>query len=317
MANDSNVPVSTKHFDKKTGQPFKLGLIPTPPEKLAQVERFQAESRAEIPLAVAFYPKLQMWGNNQYGDCVSAQEAFAKACCGVQLTDDELIAWAGQHNLLNGANLTDVMDLLKSSPFSVGSHNYGDGPYQSVDFTNEDAVVAAIAQNKAPLNIAIDHTALSSDAGNQMAWSSVNVQGKYTNYDHCVAIAGYGPAKILYPLYGGQVPAGMDPEKRVFPLFTWSTIGLVDLSFFQAATSEMYVRNPTTTTDGAPGPDPIVVPNLDPTPTPPPTPVPPTPAPPTPVPVPPSPGLKLPVWVVAIGAAVGLIAGFFIGRAIK
>lgn len=304
--NENKVPVSKTHFDKATGQPFKLGLIPTPPEVQANVARFcAADERAAIPTAVAFNPKLQMWGNDQYGDCVSAQEAFAKACCGIQIPDDGLITWAGNHDLLNGAMLTDVMDLLAKDPFVLNDHKYGDGPYQSVDYKDESAVCAAIATFKAPLNIAIDHSALPSGAGNQMGWYSLDVSGSYTTYDHCVGISGYGPAKFMFPLYGAQVPTGVDPEKIVFGLFTWKTIGLVDVSWFQAACSEMYVRNPTTTTDGAPGPDPILVPGPDPVPPPPP------PVPPTPVP---TPGLSFPWWVTASALAVGLVAGVLLAK---
>lgn len=311
---DNEVPVSSTHFDEKTGQPFKLGLIPTPPEVQAKVARFCAPERAAIPTAVAFNPKLQMWGNDQYGDCVSAQEAFAKACCGIQISDSDLISWAGRHGLLNGAMLPDVMDLLVRDPFALGGHRYGDGPYESVDYNDESAVCAALATYKAPLNIAIDHSALPSGAGNRMGWYRLDVTGSYRNYDHCVGISGYGPAKFMFPLYGAQVPAGLDPDKIVFGLFTWKTIGLIDISWLQAACSEMYVRKPTTMTDGAPGPDPIVVPGPDPVP--PVPPVPPTPPVP-PVPVPPKPVLELPWWTVAIGVGAGLIGGFFLGRASK
>ncbi len=296
MSDDKPVPESKTHFHEATGKPFKLGLIPTPPEKVAQVSRFRA-SRAAIPKAVAFNPKLQMWGNDQYGDCVSAQEAFAKACCGVQISDQALISWADKHDLLNGAMLPDVMELFAQDPIMVDGHRYGDGPYQSVDYTDESAVCAALAQYKAPLNIAIDHSALPSGAGNQMGWYRLNVSGHYRSYDHCVGISGYGPASFMFPLYGAQVPAGVSPDKIVFGLFTWKTIGLIDISWLQAACSEMYVRNPTTTMDGVPGPAPIVVPGPDPIP-----PIPPVP------PVPPTPinGLPWYAWVAIAG--VGALA---------
>lgn len=309
MAEDT-IPKSKTHFSKETGQPFKLGLIPSPKEKVAQVPRFRA-SRATIPKAVAFNPKVQMWGNDQYGDCVSAQEAFAKACCGVQISDQTLISWANSHNLLNGAMLTDVMDLMAQDPIVLNGHKYGDGPYQSVDFTSEVAVCSALATYKAPLNIAIDHSALPSGAGSQMGWYSLNVSGSYQTYDHCVGISGYGPASFMFPLYGAKVPAGVDPDKIVFGLFTWKTIGLIDVSWLKAACSEMYVRNPTTKTDGVPGPDSIVVPGPDPIPPPAPPvpPVPPTP----PVPVPPVPTpSKIPWGYLSVFGA-GLLLGTGLG----
>ena len=40
--------------------------------------------------------KISMWGNDVHGDCVTAEEAFAKACNNPEIfiSDAEVIAWA-------------------------------------------------------------------------------------------------------------------------------------------------------------------------------------------------------------------------------
>ena len=46
--------------------------------------------RRKAPAQFAYVPKqLSMWGNDQYGDCVSAEEAFAKACYSPEIFIDD------------------------------------------------------------------------------------------------------------------------------------------------------------------------------------------------------------------------------------
>ena len=46
-----------------------------------------------------------MWGNAIDGDCVTAEEAFAKACAQPEIfiPDAEAVAWATAGGFLNGA----------------------------------------------------------------------------------------------------------------------------------------------------------------------------------------------------------------------
>lgn len=252
---------------------FRRGAHRAPPHKLLAVPPFRKTAPAPLQYAV-IPPKLAYWGNNQYGDCVSAEEAFAKACFWKEIlvSDATVIAWARDHGFLDGADLPEVMDAMRSKGFADGAQLYNDGPYQGVDYSNEAVLQAAIATG--PVKIAIDADALPSGAGNNQGWYAFG-KGRYPNTDHCVSLCGYGPCSWLFPLLGVAVPAGADPSKVCYLLFTWSTIGVVDHDWIMGTCTEAYVRIPTT----------IGVPPL-PDPVPPAPPVPPTPIPPGPAPAP-------------------------------
>ena len=67
--------------------------------------------------------QISMWGNDVHGDCVTAEEAFAKACNNPEIfiSDDEVIAWATKHGVLEGAYLTQVMTWMQNDGFADGS----------------------------------------------------------------------------------------------------------------------------------------------------------------------------------------------------
>jgi hypothetical protein len=244
---------------------FPRGLKPTPRHKLAAAVPFQP-TRAAIPTQVAYVPaKLSMWGNSQYGDCVSAEEAFNKAVSGIFVQEAEVISWARQNGYLNGADLGEVMDSMARRGFAQDSHVYGDGGYKSVDYSNESVLQTALAI--APVKIGIDANALPSGAGNANGWHSFGGRpGEYRNEDHCVALAGYGPASYLFGQLGVALPAGVDGAKPCYLLFTWSTIGVVDHDWIMSTVGEAWVRSPSTTIDGQaipdPGPKPVPAPTV-------------------------------------------------------
>src|SRR6185437_16008047 len=226
--------------------------------------------------------KLDMWGNDQYGDCVTAEEAFAKATYQPEIfiPTATVTAWASKHGVLNGADLSQVMDMMQNDGFVVGSQQYNDGKYSGVDYSNETVLQSAISQG--PVKIAIDANALPSGAGNNQGWYSLG-HGNFPNTDHCVALCGYGPAGWLYQQLGVPLPSALSASQPGYLLYTWSTIGFVDHKWIMSTCVEAWVRNPTT----------VGVPPLTP-------PVPPTPpTPPTP-PVPPAPG----TWPTALPASI-------------
>lgn len=236
------------------------------------------------PTQFAIVPKtLSMWGNSTYGDCVSAEEAYAKACfalmCGLPetfITEQEVINWANSHGFLNGANLTDVMDSMAKSGMTDASGTiYDDGPYSGVDWSNEPVLQSAITVG--PVKLGIDADALPSTAGTANGWYTIST-GTFGSEDHCVATSGYGSAEYLFGQLGVAVPSGLDPTTIGYLLFTWSTIGFVTHGWLMGTVGEAWLRNPTTTGQ-APAPTPAPTPTPVPTPTPMPTPTPsPTPA---------------------------------------
>jgi hypothetical protein len=246
---------------------FKRGARPSPAHKIKAAPKFRAGGRAaEFCIVPA---RLDMWGNDQYGDCVTAEEAFAKACHEPEIFIDAntVISWARSNGYLNGADLTSVMDSMIQSGFAVGSQKYNDGRYSSVNYRDENVLQTAIAVG--PVKIAIDANALPNGAGNDQGWYALG-GGNYPNTDHSVALCGYGSAQFLYSKLGVPLPSGLSATTTGYLLYTWSTIGFVDHPWLLGTCTEAWVRQPTTV--GVPPlPDPV-----------PPTPIPPTPIPPTP-----------------------------------
>ncbi len=260
------------------------GASPSP--RWAAFIRPHFQARIEgIPASFGTVPKqLDCWGNCDYGDCVSAEECYKLAAYSVQMGATEtfvpgntIVAWASSHGFLNGANLTDVMDAMAADGISVNGVVYKDGPYSSVDFTNDATLSAAIYQGPVKIGIAADQleSAVNS-TNNQNGWFLTGARADQ-NEDHCVCLLGYGTPAQLAALLGVQVPSGVNPASRCYLLGTWGTIGVIDQSSLVNICSEAWLRTPSTIP--APVPTPTPVP-----PTPPPTPPPPTPPTPTPTP---------------------------------
>lgn len=265
---------------------FLRGALPSPRHRLISAEPFQPTLAA--PPQFAIVPaRLSMWGNDQYGDCVTAEEAFAKACYSPEIfiDDNTVIAHARKHGTLNGATLVDVLDTFQNDGFVVGNQQYNDGKYKGVDYSKESVLQSALAIG--PVKIAIDANALPPGAGNVMGWYKAG-RGNYPNTDHCVALCGYGPAAWLFQQLNVPLPSALTNASG-YLLYTWKTIGFVDHLWLMGTCVEAWVRNPTT----------IGVPPLEPPPEPPtPTPTPP----PGPAPVP----FEAPVYDVTIS---GMMVG--------
>ena len=103
-------------------QSAKRGAIPANRHALAAAAPYSAE-RVEAPPTYIVIPRqLSFWGNYNYGDCVTAEEAFAKACSNPEIfiSEDDAIAWATRHGVLNGAYLTTVMTWMETDGFPSG-----------------------------------------------------------------------------------------------------------------------------------------------------------------------------------------------------
>src|SRR6185437_6145290 len=105
----------------------KRGAIPSPRSALAAATPHAVVAGA--PLHHLSKPhQLSMWGNDVHGDCVTAEEAFAKACHHPEIfiPEADVIAWASRHDVLEGANLPPVMTWMQDDGFVEGSHSYHD-----------------------------------------------------------------------------------------------------------------------------------------------------------------------------------------------
>ena len=231
----------------------KRGAFPSPRSVLAAAVPHTAPAGAPPATFITIPQKISFWGNYSNGDCVTAEEAFAKACHDpeVFIADDEAIGWATRHGVLNGANLTQVMAWMQEDGFLDGSFTYDDGPFRSVDWTNAGLLQSAISQGPVKLGVAGDQldgtwwAAGSSAAGGKSGWFATGYH-QDTNYDHCVTLCGYGSISWLAQQLNVQVPAGIDGTKPGYALFTWDSIGIIDVPSMIAITAEAWLRVPTT-----------------------------------------------------------------------
>jgi hypothetical protein len=227
---------------------FPRGARPTPRHKLLAAIPHQLTG--PTPPQVIVVPSfLEVWLNDTYGDCVTAEEAFAKAAYSVmnglpetKITDATVMAFCNKYNVLNGADLTQVMDAMISDGFHQDA-GYKNGPYTSVDYSNESVLQNAISLG--PVKTGIDANALPGGAGNKNGWgASGGRPGQFSNEDHCVALCGYGPSAALFQALGAPVPSAFPASG--YMLFTWATIGVVDHAWIMSTVGEAWLRNPTT-----------------------------------------------------------------------
>jgi hypothetical protein len=141
---------------------------------------------------------MSYWGNDTYGDCVSAEEWWAKAVYPIWydktktplvMSSQSCVQWAFVHGYLFGADLTSVMDSMASSGPNWNGTTYTDGPYVSVDYTNRTTLCSAIFQG--PVKLGVAAGPLQNVVNGANGWFLVNA-GKDTNYDHCIGVWGYG-----------------------------------------------------------------------------------------------------------------------------
>lgn len=253
---------------------FKRGARPTPRHKLlATIPHVPHAAPVQWPPTLASF--LEMWLNDQDGDCVTAEEAAAVAQYSVvnglpesKITDATVLAFCNKFGFLDGANLTDVMDKMISDGF-IQDGGYKDGPYAGVDYSNETVLQSAIAVG--PVKIGIDADALPSGAGNGQGWFAFGGSpGQFSNEDHCVGLWGYGPIAYLVQLIQSTFGVTLAPPANApasgYIIYTWSTVGIVDHAWIMSTCGEAWVRNPTTV-GVSPAPNPLPPPPPPPGPT--------------------------------------------------
>ncbi len=257
---------------------FKRGARPSPRHRLAAATPHRTTAAPACFLRVP--TQLSMWLNDVHGDCVTAEEAFAKACCGILISDEEVLAWATAHDVLEGADLASVLSAMQADGFAQDQNAYDDGAPSSVDWTDVGALASAIFSGPVKIGVAADQIQNMPDVGAKNGWIA-NDFTVDSNYDHCVGLCGYGTVAWLAEQFDVPVPASVDGATPAYALFTWSTIGIITRDSLLAICGEAWLRNPTTRIvgDNPPTPDAVTI-AQDPTPTPTPTPSPaPTPAP--------------------------------------
>lgn len=260
------------------------GVSPTAKGKAAALRFPRFALSATPPASFGVIPsQLSYWGNDVDGDCVSAEEAAAKAVWSLYATgaelfipSDTLTSWAAKHGFLNGADLSEVVLAMATDGIVVNGTTFTDGTPSSVDWTNAATLQAAIATG--PVKIGVDGDPLEQVVGTTNGWFGQGLTGR--NEDHCIGLIGYGTIAQCYQFLGVAMPPAAQAVSTQpgYLTFTWSTIGVLDWASIQNITSEAYVRTPTTpqqpvvTPTPAPTPAPVPVPTPSPSPTPAPAP---------------------------------------------
>ena len=224
------------------------GAKPTSPERIAAATPFVPKRRRlDLPLQFIRIPDrpLSFWGNDVFGDCVTAEEFFAKACDGADMGYHKAVTWARNHWQLNGAGIWEVLTLMQTSGIYDGNSLYLDGPFKYVDFTDADVLKSAIVEGTVKLGVAGDQLEGVPNIGNANGWIATNFT-EDTDLDHCTSLCGYGPMAWLAGELGGTVPAGVSGSTAGYAMFTWSSIGIIDVPSMLAITGEAWLRSPTT-----------------------------------------------------------------------
>jgi hypothetical protein len=232
------------------------GAIPSPRHELAAAMPHVPDPRISVPPSFLKWPvKMSSWNNYVYGDCVTAEEAFAKATAAPEtfIPEAVVVAWATAHGYLNGANLTAVMTTMQTQGFPLNKKTYDDGPYNSVNWTNA-AILQSAIYSHGPVKIGVGSDSFQTNPDGLVTpgtsgWAMYNYP-KNQPEDHCTSLCGYGTLKELVGHFKKHkvtvhAPKGM-PTGLCYAMFTWNSIGIIDQQSMLNMTHEAWIRNPVT-----------------------------------------------------------------------
>lgn len=229
---------------------LKRGATPTPRDVLAKMKQYRARGggggggNQPGETFIIVRANLSAWGNDRYGDCVTAEEAFAKVCHTpeIDLTEDQVIAWAEAHGVLDAATLPYVMDVMQNDGFREGDTIYDDGPYAVVEYRDGATLRSAIFDG--PVKVGVGANQLDAVHTHANGWFAIGFEPE--GMGHCVTLCGYGSVEWLAQQLGVEVPDGVDGRQPGYAIFTWGSIGIIDAPSMVNITSEAFVRQPTT-----------------------------------------------------------------------
>jgi len=232
------------------------GAIPSPRSALAAAVPHAPDPKIAVPASFLMWPiQMSSWNNYIYGDCVSAEEAFAKADAAPQtfIPAGTVVSWARANGYLQGAVLIDVLNKMQTAGFPSNSGRYDDGVPMSVDWTNSATLQSAIYSN-GPVKIGVGASYFQSNSNGYVTpgasgWAMYSYP-KNQQEDHCVSLCGYGTLAQLVTLFhqhGVTVnpPSGM-PTGLSYAVFTWNSIGIIDQQSMLNMTYEAWIRKPVT-----------------------------------------------------------------------
>ena len=232
------------------------GAIPSPRHELAAAMPHVPDAKIAVPPSFLMWPiQMSSWNNYTYGDCVSAEEAFAKAAAAPQtfIPEATVVAWATAHGYLNGATLTSVLTTMQTHGFPLNKKTYDDGKYNSVNWNN-DAILQSAIYSHGPVKIGVGAEYFQTNAHGHVTpgtfgWT-MHSYPAHQPEDHCVSLCGYGSLRALVELFKQHhvtvhVATGM-PTGLCYAMFTWNSIGIIDRQSMLNMTYEAWIRNPVT-----------------------------------------------------------------------
>jgi hypothetical protein len=224
---------------------LKRGAKPSPRHMLAAAMPHMAIAGAP-PNSLIVPGRLSFWHNDTTGDCVTAENAFAKACHSPEIfiTDDTVETWAKAHNVWDGAIISDVLTWMQTDGFKQDGNTYDDGAHYSVNWTDLPTLQSAISQGPVSIGVAANQLESVVSPGKN-GWFATGFQ-KDEELDHNPSLCGYGTISWLAQQMNVKVPSGVDGSKPGFALFTWDSIGIIDFPSMVAITGEAWLRAPTT-----------------------------------------------------------------------
>jgi hypothetical protein len=238
------------------GKRLPRGAIPSPRYELAAAMPHIPDPILAVPPSFLMWPtEMSSWNNYVYGDCVTAEEAFAKATAAPQtfIPEATVVAWASEHGYLNGATLTGVLATMQTDGFPFNGKTYDDGPYNSVNWANA-AILNSAIYSHGPVKIGVGAEDFQSNPHGLVTpgtsgWAMYDYP-KNQPEDHCVSLCGYGALTELVGLFRQHnvtvhAPVGM-PTGLCYAMFTWNSIGIIDQQSMLNMTYEAWIRNPVT-----------------------------------------------------------------------
>ena len=233
------------------------GAIPSPRHELAAAMPHVPDPKITVPASFLMWPKqMSSWNNYVYGDCVTAEEAFAKACAAPAtfIPEATVVQWAYDNGFLNGATLTSVMTKMQTDGFFPDDgHAYCDGAYSAVNWSNA-AILQSAIYSHGPVKIGVGAEDFQSNPHGLVTpgtsgWAMYNYP-KNQPEDHCVSLCGYGTLADLVALFKRHgvtvhAPTGM-PTGLCYAMFTWNSVGVIDQQSMLNMTYEAWIRNPVT-----------------------------------------------------------------------
>ena len=234
------------------------GAIASPRHELAGAMPHVPDPKVSVPLSFLKWPiQMSSWNNYVFGDCVSAEEAFAKACGAPQkfIPEQTVVQWAYDNGVLNGAVISSVLTRMQTDGFFPDDgHTYVDGPHLSVNWANP-AILQSAIYSYGPVKIGVGAEYFQNNAHGHVTpgtsgWTMYNYP-THQPEDHCVSLCGYGDTLAnlvaLFVTHGVHVTpvAGM-PAGLCYAMFTWNSIGIIDAQSLLNMTYEAWIRNPVT-----------------------------------------------------------------------